>query len=216
MRYAARRMQDENLAETPPPLAGTASPIDPERWVDDHADFLYRYALLRVRRREVAEDLVQETLLAALKNRDGFSGRSPERSWLCGILRNKLCDYFRKLGRETSMTDLESLSGEFAEKFVDGGWIHATGPKEWKQQPDAVMHRAEFWATLRACLGKLPTRIAQVFVLREVDGISSKEVCELASISESNLWVMLHRARMALRECLEVNWFDRPPPKRKP
>ncbi len=179
--------------------------------MDEHADFLYRYALLRVRRREVAQDLVQETLLAALKSPDGFAGRSSERSWFCGILKNKVCDYFRKLGRETSMTDLDSLSGEFAEKFVDGGWIHVTGPKEWKPASDEVLHSAEFWRTLRGCLAKLPERVAQVFVLREVDGISSKEVCELAAISENNLWVMLHRARMGLRECLEINWFDRPP-----
>lgn len=203
-------MPDSNLAD---PSASVARPAssEPDRWVDEHADFLYRYALIRVRRREVAQDLVQETLLAALKGRSDFDGRSPERGWLCGIMKNKVCDYFRKLGRETSMTDLEALSGEFSEKFVDGGWIHVTGPKEWKPASDEVMHRAEFWATLRKCLGKLPERVAHVFVLREVDGISSKEVCEIAAVSESNLWVMLHRARMALRECLEVNWFDRPP-----
>jgi RNA polymerase sigma-70 factor (ECF subfamily) len=203
-------MPDPNLADSSASVARPAS-SEPDHWVDEHADFLYRYALIRVRRREVAQDLVQETLLAALKGRGDFDGRSPERGWLCGIMKNKVCDYFRKLGRETSMTDLESLAGEFSEKFVDGGWIHVTGPKEWKPASDEVMHRAEFWATLRKCLGKLPERVAHVFVLREVDGISSKEVCEIAAVSENNLWVMLHRARMALRECLEVNWFDRPP-----
>jgi RNA polymerase sigma-70 factor (ECF subfamily) len=203
-------MQDQNLVDPTDPATGPVSPLDPDRWVDDHADFLYRYALLRVRHREVAQDLLQETMLAALKNREGFGGRSSERSWLCGILKNKVCDYFRKLGRETAMTDLDGLSGEFAEKFVDGGWIHVTGPKEWKPASDEILHRAEFWATLRGCLGKVPERIANVFVLREVDGLTSKEVCELAAISETNLGVMLHRARMALRECLELNWFDHP------
>jgi RNA polymerase sigma-70 factor (ECF subfamily) len=87
--------------------------------------------------------------------------------------------------------------------------VHAKGPKEWKPEADEVMHRAEFWQTMRACLDKLPKRIANVFMLREMEEVESKEICSMLSISESNLWVMLHRARMALRECLEINWFNR-------
>lgn len=190
--------------------AGRAS-IDPERWVDGHGDCLYRYALLRVRNPEVAMDLVQETLLAALKAADRFGGQSSERSWLCGILKHKICDHYRKQGRETSFTDMEFFSDESSEKFVAAGWwIHMAGPKEWRPEPDEVMHSAEFWATMRDCLGKLPDRIANVFMLREMEEVPSKEICETLAISESNLWVMLHRARMALRECLATNWFERP------
>src|ERR1700730_6705833 len=89
---------------------GTSRGVDPESWVDDHGDCLYRYALLRVRRPEVAEDLVQETLYAAVRSYGNFQGKSSERTWLCGILKNKICDYFRKLGRETNFTDLEFLN----------------------------------------------------------------------------------------------------------
>ena len=183
---------------------------NPERWVDEHGDCLFRYALVRVRRREVAEDLVQDTLLAAIRSREKFAGQSSERSWLTGILKHKISDHFRKLGRETSFTDLDSLADEFSEKFVpEGYWVHVKGPKEWKPESDEVLHRAEFWQTMRHCLDKLPERIANVFMLREMDEVESKEICSMLSISESNLWVMLHRARMALRECLEINWFDR-------
>lgn len=183
---------------------------NPERWVDEHGDPLFRYALVRVRRREVAEDLVQETLLSAMRSREKFAGQSSERSWLFGILKHKISDYFRELGRETSFTDLESLSDEFSEKFVpEGYWVHVKGPKEWKPEADEVLHRAEFWQTMRNCLDKLPERIANVFMLREMEEVESKEICLMLSISESNLWVMLHRARMALRECLEINWFNR-------
>jgi len=183
---------------------------NPERWVDEHGDPLFRYALVRVRRREVAEDLVQETLLSAMRSREKFAGQSSERSWLFGILKHKISDYFRELGRETSFTDLESLADEFSEKFVpEGYWVHVKGPKEWKPEPDEVMHRAEFWQTMRNCLDKLPERIANVFTLREMDEVESKEICSMLSISEGNLWVMLHRARMALRECFEINWFNR-------
>ena len=183
---------------------------NPDGWVDEHGDPLFRYALVRVRRREIAEDLVQETLLSAMRSREKFVGQSSERSWLFGILKHKISDYFRELERETSFTDLESLADEFSEKFVpEGYWVHVKGPKEWKPEADEVVHRAEFWQTMRDCLDKLPERIANVFMLREMEELESKEICFMLSISESNLWVMLHRARMALRECLEINWFNR-------
>jgi RNA polymerase sigma-70 factor (TIGR02943 family) len=181
----------------------------PDAWVDEHGDCLYRYALVRVRTPEVAQDLVQEAFLAALQSQDKFAGRSSVRSWLCGILKNKIVDYYRTLGRETSFTDMAFLSDEFSEKFVDGGWVHADAPKDWKPEADVVAHRAEFWGTMRSCMGKLPDRIANVFMLREMEEISTKEICKMLSITESNLFVMLHRARMALRECLELNWFQK-------
>lgn len=185
----------------------------PERWVDEHGDCLYRYALARVRKPEIAEDLVQDTLLAAVRTADKFGGRSSERSWLCAILKHKICDYFRKLGRETPFTDLEFLKDEMPHKFVGPGfWNHDLGPVEWQVEDDAVKYRAEFWQTMRACLDKLPARVADVFMLREVDGMDTHGLCESLQISQSNLYVMLHRARMALRECLEINWFEKLPP----
>jgi len=184
---------------------------DPSLWVDEHGDVLYRYALERVRKHDVAQDLVQETFLAAVRTRDRFRGGSTVRSWLCGILKHKIFDYYRKRGRETAFTDLEFLSDECAERFVpEGYWVHMNGPKEWKPEADEVMHRDEFWKTMRDCLGKLPERVATVFMMREMDEVESKEICATVLISESNLWVMLHRARMALRECLAVNWFENP------
>ena len=190
---------------------GKVAATDPERWVDEHGDVLYRYALVRVRKPEIAQDLVQETLLAAMRSYEKFAGQSSVRSWLCGILKHKLGDYFRKLGRERSFTDLEFLADECSEKFVpEGYWVHMNGPKEWKPEVDEVMHRDEFWKVMRECLGRLPDRVATVFMMREMDEIESKEICATLSISENNLWVMLHRARMALRECLATNWFENP------
>jgi RNA polymerase sigma-70 factor (TIGR02943 family) len=188
----------------------TASRIEnADRWLDEHGDCLYRYALVRVRAVDVAQDLVQDTFLAALQSYNSFAGKASERTWLCGILKNKIVDYYRKLGRETSFTDLESLSDEFSEKFTDGGWVHLDGPKNWKPQADVVKYRAEFWETMRKCLGKLPDSHATVFMLREMEEFRTEEICTLLRISETNLSVMLHRARMAMRECLEVNWFEK-------
>jgi RNA polymerase sigma-70 factor (ECF subfamily) len=183
--------------------------VDPASWVDEHGDTLYRYALVRVRTPQVAQDLIQETFLGAIRSLDQFAGRSSERSWLFGILRNKIADYYRKIGSEVSFTDLEFRADDFAEKFApEGDWIHVDGPKKWEPGVDAVVGQSEFWQTMRACLAKLPQRVADVFMLREMDDLSSKDICARLSISEGNLWVMLHRARMALRECLERNWFS--------
>jgi RNA polymerase sigma-70 factor (TIGR02943 family) len=180
-----------------------------ERWLAEHGDCLYRYALVRVRAADVAQDLVQDTFLAALRSYKSFAGNASERTWLCGILKHKIVDYYRKLGRETSFTDLESLSDELSEKFIDGGWVHVDGPKNWKPQTDVVKYRAEFWETMRKCLGKLPDRLATVFMLREMEEFPNEEISTLLRISETNLAVMLHRARMALRDCLERNWFEK-------
>jgi DNA-directed RNA polymerase specialized sigma24 family protein len=116
------------------------------------------------------------------------SGKRPgdsERSWLAGILKNKIVDRFRKLGRETSFTDMEFLSDELSEKFASVGfWNHDLGPHEWKPEPDAVMHRAEFWQVMGDCLSKLPEKIRAVFTMREMDEVPSKEIaqsCRLAT-----------------------------------
>ena len=205
--------------EPRPPLAAEDSPAasplsDPEQWVELHGDYLFKFALARLRDPGRAEDAVQETFLAALKGGRAFAGRSAEKSWLVGILKNKIYDYYRQASRETSFTDLEFYSDEESERFVpDGlfkdGWIHELGPQEWAS-PGATLDSELFWKTFRDCSSHLPANVATVFNLREVDGVASKEICELLKISETNLWVMLHRARMALRRCLENNWFAKP------
>lgn len=186
---------------------------DPERWVEEYGDYLFKFAMARLRDAGATEDLVQDTFLAALKGRQNFEGRSAERSWLTGILKHKILDRFRKAGRETAFTDLQFYSDEESERFVAdgpfaGAWIHELGPTEW-DAPGASLDKEAFWKTFADCNGKLPKNVATVFTLREVDGIESREICALLNISENNLWVMLHRARMALRRCIETNWFGK-------
>ena len=155
--------------------------------------------------------MLQETFLSALKGRESFRGQSAEKSWLIGILKNKICDYYLKASRETSFTDLEFYSDEERDRFISDGyskdaWIHEQGPRE-RSNPGSSLDSEVFWQTFHDCSKKLPTNVNRVFNLREVDGLESKEICALLNISENNLWVMLHRARMALRRCLETNWF---------
>ena len=225
----AKRYHRVNLVEPNQPAAESApnnapappSPArlsDPERWVEEHGDYLFKFALARLRDVTKAEDVVQETFLAALKGGQSFAGRSAEKSWLVGILKHKIMDYFRKAGRETSFTDLEFYSDEESDRFIPdglfkGGWIHDAGrdlgPMEWSSDPGASLDSQAFWKAYHDCSSKMPKNVAAVFTMREVDGVESKEICTLLDISENNLWVMLHRARMALRRCLETNWFGK-------
>ena len=199
---------------TTPSVSATPRLSDPERWVEEHGDYLFKFALVRLRNATRAEDLVQETFLAALKGGDKFAGRSAEKSWLVGILKHKILDYYRKAGRETAFTDLDFYCDEESDRFIQdgifkGGWIHELGPMEWSPDLGASLDSEAFWQTFRDCSNKLPKNISTVFTMREVDGVESKEICRLLNISENNLWVMLHRARMALRRCLEMNWFGK-------
>lgn len=198
------------------PSGGGSALSDPERWVADHGDYLFKFALSRLRDSATAEDAVQETFFAALKGQKSYAGRAAERSWLAGILKNKIYDHFRKAGRETSFTDLEFYSGEEEGSFVSSGafkdaWVQEHTPRDW-YGPGAALDSEAFWKTFQDCSGKLPRNVAAAFNLRELDGLESREVCAILNISENNLWVMLHRARMALRRCLEKNWFEKQDP----
>lgn len=179
--------------------------LDPAGWVKNHADVMFRYTLVRVGSDDVAENLVQETFLAALKSKDSFSGRSSERTWLMGILKHKMLDHYRKRGREVATEDIEESPDPTDELFdAKGHW--AVGPTHWAD-PEGSLERDAFWDVLSACLEKLPERLQRCFSLREVDGLEGPEVCKAMEISETNLWVMIHRARGRLRRCIEASWF---------
>ena len=190
----------------------SSSMVQPDRWVQEHGDALFGFAVLRVRDRAAAQDLVQETFLAAIKGKESFAGRSNERAWLFGILRNKLIDYYRLQGREVPLANLEAPSPEEQNAFVAAGlgkdgWQRGVAPKAW-DTPEEILVTKEFQEVLKACLSRLPGKIAQVFLLREIDGVPSEEICKDLGVSPNNVWVMLHRARMGLRRCLEVHWFE--------
>lgn len=208
--------QPPSTVPNPPPQGASGKPetrLDPERWIDDHGDYLYHYALSRLRDPVRAEDFVQDALLGALRSMDRYEGRSAERTWLTGILRNKILDHFRKSGRETTFTDLDFYAEEEKESFANPSypdhWTAEHGPNEWKHAGENLDHEA-FWKAFQSCSAKLPERVARVFLMREVDAIESDAICETLNITPNNLWVMLHRARMALRRCLEVSWFGKP------
>jgi RNA polymerase sigma-70 factor, ECF subfamily len=184
---------------------------DPNTWLDQHGDALFRYALLRTRNTAQAEDMVQETLLAALKARVNFAGASSERTWFIGILNHKIIDCFRQTYRERSLTDRSSEDDGISNELFDeeGHW---TNPLSTWINPDLAFEQQQFWDTLAECLARLPSHLAELFTLREIHGMDTKEVCKVLNISTTNnAWVKLSRAHMQLRQCLEVKWFGRRP-----
>ena len=180
---------------------------NPEDWVNQYGNSLFRFALGRVRDAGVAEDLVQETFVAALGARDRFAGRSAEKTWLVGILKHKVIDHFRKNRRESVVDEVEWLEtvGENESVFDQHGhWkSNGTAPKEWPSDPSSLVEQKEFWQVLNQALSELPPRMAKAFLLREVDGFSTEEICEILHITQANLWVILHRSRKHLRNRLE-------------
>ena len=186
---------------------------DPGAWVDEHGDYLFKYAMFRLRETTTAEDAVQETLLAALQAYDTYAGRGSERAWLTGILKHKLTDHFRRLGRETPLSQIEGEEFEHGEFFRppgdewEGHWAVGYTPSEWCETPESLAEQGEFFRVLDDCLSPLPARVSGAFVLREVDGLGTEEICRTFGVSANNLWVMLHRARLHLRRCLELNWL---------
>jgi len=177
-----------------------------EAWVDEHADYLFRYALPRLRDGHATEDVLQETFLAALKSVDTFRGDSSPRTWLVGLLRRKIADYYRKRYREGQGESIDTTDPTIDAWFDEKGhWV--AGPKRCEMDPAALQQKADFWRAFESCLQALPGRLGDAFTLRVVDNRNPDEVCKVLSITPTNLWVALHRARARLRACLEANWF---------
>jgi len=175
--------------------------------VEGERPYLLRYASLQLRDSHAAEDAVQDTLVAALAGEAGFEGRSNLRTWLTGILKHKIVDAIRRSSREATLAPAEGDTSELDAMFdASGHWIDAPGA--WAD-PDALLEQKHFFAALEACLARLPQKIAQAFMMREHLGLDTAEICKELAITPTHCWVLLYRARMALRECLEKDWFGR-------
>lgn len=193
----AIQQQDNNSAE-----------MAPEKWVDLYGDVLYRYAYSRTLNPAVAEDMVQETFLAALSSYTSFKGDSHFKTWLVGILKNKIIDHFRKISRESPALNLEDTPNPAEELFnKSGDWLR--GPEQWQNNPYQQAEDKDFWNTIQSCLYTTPERLAHAFTLRELNDLSTEEICHIMGISSSNCWVLLHRARLIMKDCMSIKWFTR-------
>ncbi len=180
----------------------------PDAWLDEHGAALYKYALVHTRDEHKAEEVVQETLLAALQARDRFSGGASARTWLIGILKHKIMDVFRHEAREVQLEDPDDVE----EPDVDATEAMFAADGRWQNQlsdwgdPEKLLERGQFMAILQRCLDALPPRLARLFMLREVMEEETENICQELAITPTNLWTMLYRARLGLRQCLDRNW----------
>ena len=187
---------------------------DPSRWLEEYGDALYRYAVTRLRNPQDAEDVVQETLVSALKTHARYSGRVSEKTWLIGILKHKIVDLIRKRVRETTVDDIGALSDSAVATGVEdlfdprGNWLFP--PRDWGN-PDQALNDYQFLEIFEACLGRLAPAHADIFVLKELEGLSTQAICNKLGITATNCGVMLYRARMGLRRCIDARWPAKTP-----
>jgi RNA polymerase sigma-70 factor, ECF subfamily len=178
--------------------------------IERHRPYLLKFAMLQLRDASAAEDAVQETLLAALQGVHGFAGQSALRTWLVGILKHKIIDHLRRQSREAP---LQSSDDEFSLEDLDGLFQsdghYSESPQSWTS-PDEALTQKKFFEALEVCMGALPDKSAKAFMMREVMGMETTEICKELGITSTNCWVLLYRARMALRACLEAGWFGAP------
>lgn len=188
--------------------------LKPHNWVDQYGDYLFNYAIVRVNDREKAEDLVQETFLAGLKARDNFQGKSSERTWLISILKRKIIDTYRKQysSKVSSMSAYEQdiSDGDFyrSDAPFKGHWLEGKGPHSNSLLPEGEMEQDELREIIAWCIKNLPPNLAAAFAMKMIDEADSDEICKELGITSSNLWVMLHRARLKMRTCVESKWLN--------
>lgn len=195
-------------------MPGRNAPLNPEGWVENHSDYLYNYAMSRLYNAELCEDLVQETFLSALSGMDKFQGKSTERTWLVSILKHKIIDHLRKKSRAQQQEFIEHA--DYAKKGsqpfnVEGAhkgmWSPDHAPHDWNIDALKKIEDEEFMRILHACIERLPDKFAAIFVMRMIEELETELICKENNITASNLWVILHRAKIQMRECLEKNWI---------
>ncbi|MFA6086905.1 sigma-70 family RNA polymerase sigma factor [Mucilaginibacter sp.] len=190
-------------------ISPIAERSDPHTWVELHADYLYAYAITRINDEEQVRDLVQETFLAALERLDRFEGKSSERTWLTAILKNKIIDVYRKRSRPPFM----QIVGEHEEEmeFFDpqmNNWKKEHWPQALGVEDKDPLHDKELNRILKLCMQKLPALWLAIFTMKHMDEESTTTICTELKVSDTNLWVIIHRAKVNLRSCLQKNWLD--------
>jgi RNA polymerase sigma-70 factor (ECF subfamily) len=194
-----------NKPNKPNPAPGLAE-------LPDHREALRRFALLQVRDAAAAEDLVQATFLAAVQSIDGYRGDASLRTWLIGILKRKIIDHLRDKARDAiPMADTAAAAGaepddEYLDRLFRANGHWAAPPSSWAD-PDRTLEQDGFWLVFEACVQTVPGVAGRVFLLRELAGLEPDEICKDLALSKSNYWVLMHRARMRLRDCLDKRWF---------
>lgn len=178
--------------------------LNPDKWVDRYADYLFNYTIVRVNDREVANDIISETFLAGLNSMKNFKGEATERTWLISILKRKIIDHYRKINSSKGQAEVKM---NFPDTDNEGDWLEERVADLADMTAEDRMENRELGLAILECLDQLNEKQATIFKMKTIDGIDTETICNEYNISPSNLWVIIHRARTALAKCLEKNWF---------
>ncbi|HLW32891.1 MAG TPA: sigma-70 family RNA polymerase sigma factor [Aequorivita sp.] len=179
--------------------------LDPEKWVDRYADYLYNYTMVRVNDPIVAQDLISETFLSALKSKGSFKGEASERTWLIAILKRKIIDYYRKINSKKGKAEVHIT---YRNEDSEGDWLEENAADPFDRNAENKMENEELGLAILECLDQLSNKQAEIFKMKTIEGYDTEAICKEFDITPSNLWVIIHRARKTLAECLEKNWFN--------
>jgi len=178
--------------------------IDANKWVDRYSDYLFNFTIVRVNDRELANDLISETFLAGLKSMKNFKGESTERTWLISILKRKIIDHYRKSNSKKGKAEIKI---QYNDDSNEGDWLEENAPDRFDKTAEDVMENEELGEAILACMEQLNEKQAKIFKMKTIEGFDTEAICNEFNITPSNLWVIIHRARTTLAQCLEKNWF---------
>ncbi|WP_242094880.1 sigma-70 family RNA polymerase sigma factor [Aestuariivivens sediminicola] len=178
--------------------------LNPDKWIDLYADYLYNYTISRVSDNDMAQDLVQDTFLAALKSMSNFKGEASERTWLISILKRKIIDYYRKINSNKGKAEVRM---NYQDSEHEGDWLEERVADPFDKNAEDKLQNSELGDAIFECLSKLPPKQAEVFKMKTIQGYETEVICNELNITPSNLWVIIHRARTAMSGCLKENWF---------
>ncbi|MCB4799198.1 sigma-70 family RNA polymerase sigma factor [Neotamlana laminarinivorans] len=179
--------------------------INPNKWIELYSDYLFNYTISRVNDREMAQDLVSETFLAGLKSMKNFKGDASERTWLISILKRKIIDYYRKINSNKGKAEVRIGYNDDAES--EGDWLEERVADPFDKTAEDTLQNEELGDAIHNCLSKLPQKQADVFKMKTILNYETEVICNELNITASNLWVIVHRARTAMADCLEKNWL---------
>ncbi|GAA4805659.1 sigma-70 family RNA polymerase sigma factor [Litoribaculum gwangyangense] len=179
--------------------------INPNKWIDLYSDYLFNYTISRINDREMAQDLVQDTFFAGLKSMKNFKGEASERTWLISILKRKIIDYYRKINSNKGKAEVRITYNDESES--EGDWLEERVADPFDKTAEDSMQNEELGDAIHNCLSKLPEKQAEVFKMKTILGYETDTICNELNITASNLWVIIHRARVAMADCLKENWF---------
>lgn len=178
--------------------------LQPEKWVDNYSDYLYNYTIVRVNDHEIAQDLISETFLAGLKSKDNFKGEASERTWLISILKRKIIDYYRKINSNKGKAEIRV---NYTDEDAEGDWLEERVKDPFDKTAEDSLINAELGLAILNCLSTLDERQAAIFKMKTIENFDTEAICNEFQITPSNLWVIIHRARRAMAECLDKSWF---------